>query len=130
MEAPSAQAIVKYVKRTYPHNYDEVMTALEIITDRRGINLGPSKITISTVGVIPGIARLAAEKQPYHLAVSLHGAPEAERAELVPVSRRWPLEPTSRASQALLPGSRRGSALPLARDHRHDQSRCARLVDR
>jgi len=73
------------------HNYDAVMTALEIITDRRGQNIGPGRITISTVGVVPGILRLAEEKQPYNLAVSLHGATEAERAALVPVSARWPL---------------------------------------
>jgi 23S rRNA (adenine2503-C2)-methyltransferase len=73
------------------HNYDAVMTALEIISDRRGLNIGPSRMTISTVGVVPGILRLAEEKRPYHLAVSLHGASEEERAALVPVSRRWPL---------------------------------------
>jgi 23S rRNA (adenine2503-C2)-methyltransferase len=73
------------------HNYDAVMTALEIIADRGGLNIGPSKITLSTVGVVPGILRLAEEKRPYHLAVSLHGATEAERSPLVPVSARWPL---------------------------------------
>ena len=73
------------------HNYDAVMTALEIIADRGGLNLGPGRITISTVGVVPGILRLAAEGRPYHLAVSLHGATEAQRGALVPVSRRWPL---------------------------------------
>ncbi|MEN9572415.1 MAG: rRNA ((2503)-C(2))-methyltransferase RlmN [Verrucomicrobiota bacterium] len=73
------------------HNYDAVMKALEIISDRRGLNLGPSKITISTVGVVPGILRLAAEQRPYQLAVSLHGATEEERSALVPASRRWPL---------------------------------------
>lgn len=73
------------------HNYDAVMTALETISDRRGLNLGPSRITISTVGVVPGILRLAAEQRPYHLAVSLHGATEEERSALVPASRRWPL---------------------------------------
>jgi 23S rRNA (adenine2503-C2)-methyltransferase len=73
------------------HNYDAVMAALEIISDRRGLTIGPSRITISTVGVVPGILRLAEEKRPYHLAVSLHGASEEERAALVPVSRRWPL---------------------------------------
>ena len=73
------------------HNYDAVMTALEIVTDRRGLNIGPGRITISTVGVVPGILRLAAEQQPYNLAVSLHGATEAERSALVPVSARWPL---------------------------------------
>jgi 23S rRNA (adenine2503-C2)-methyltransferase len=73
------------------HNYDAVMTALEIISDSRGLKLAPSRITISTVGVVPGILRLAEEQQPYKLAVSLHGATEAERAALVPVSQRWPL---------------------------------------
>ena len=73
------------------HNYEHVMRALEIITDDRGLNLGPTRISISTVGVVPGILRLAAEGRPYNLAVSLHGASEAERAALVPASKRWPL---------------------------------------
>lgn len=73
------------------HNYDAVMTALEIVTDPRGLNLGPSRISISTVGVVPGIRRLAGERRPYNLAVSLHGSRAEERAALVPVSRRWPL---------------------------------------
>jgi 23S rRNA (adenine2503-C2)-methyltransferase len=73
------------------HNYDAVMTALEIISDNGGLNIGPRHISISTVGVVPGILRLAAERRPYHLAVSLHGATEEERSALVPASRRWPL---------------------------------------
>jgi 23S rRNA (adenine2503-C2)-methyltransferase len=73
------------------HNYDAVMAALDIISDRRGINIGPARISISTVGVVPGILRLAEERRPYGLAVSLHGASEEERAALVPISQRWPL---------------------------------------
>ncbi len=73
------------------HNYDNVLAALDIITDDRGLNLTASRVSISTVGVVPGILRLAGERQPYNLAVSLHGATEAERAALVPVSARWPL---------------------------------------
>lgn len=73
------------------HNYDAVMTALEIIREPGGLNIGPSRITLSTVGVVPGILRLAREKQPYHLAVSLHGASDEERSALVPAGRRWPL---------------------------------------
>ena len=74
------------------HNYDSVMTALEIITDARGMGIAPSRVTISTVGVVPGILRLADEARPYNLAVSLHDATQAGRAALVPASRRWPLD--------------------------------------
>jgi 23S rRNA (adenine2503-C2)-methyltransferase len=89
------------------HNYDAVMTALEIITDRRGLNIGPSKITISTVGVVPGILRLAGEQQPYNLAVSLHGATEEERLALVPVSSRWPLAELMAACRTYFAQTRR-----------------------
>ena len=74
------------------HNYDAVMTALEIVTERRGINLGPSHVSVSTVGVVPGILRMAEENRPYNLAVSLHAATDAERHALIPASRRWPLQ--------------------------------------
>jgi 23S rRNA (adenine2503-C2)-methyltransferase len=74
------------------HNYDSVIHALGSISDVRGAGIGPSKIAISTVGVVPGILRLAEEAQPYRLAVSLHGSTEDERAALVPASKRWSLE--------------------------------------
>lgn len=73
------------------HNYDSVMQALKIITDPRSSRIGPSRITISTVGVVPGIIRFAEEQQPYNLAVSLHAATDAERTALVPSNARWPL---------------------------------------
>jgi 23S rRNA (adenine2503-C2)-methyltransferase len=74
------------------HNYDDVMQALAIVTDRGGINIGPTRITVNTVGVVPGIIRMARERRPYHLGVSLHGSTDAERAALVPVNHRWPLD--------------------------------------
>ncbi len=74
------------------HNYDAVMTATEILCDSAGLSLGTKQITLSTVGVIPGIVRLADEGRPIHLAVSLHGATQEERAALVPVARKWPLD--------------------------------------
>jgi 23S rRNA (adenine2503-C2)-methyltransferase len=73
------------------HNYDSVMQALDAISDVRGIGIGPSKIAISTVGVVPSILRLAEEARPYRLAVSLHGSTEEERSALVPASKRWSL---------------------------------------
>ncbi len=74
------------------HNYDAVMTATEILCDTAGLSLGTKQITLSTVGVVPGILRLADEGRPIHLAVSLHGATQAERAALVPVAKKWPLD--------------------------------------
>jgi len=74
------------------HNYQATMKALDILTDHHGLALAPKHITISTVGIVPGIRQLADEKRPYKLAVSLHGATDEERQALVPPARRWPLD--------------------------------------
>ncbi len=73
------------------HNYEATMAALDTVMDHRGLAIGPRFITLSTVGVVPGIRRLTAERRPVRLAVSLHGATDEERARLVPPARRWPL---------------------------------------
>ncbi len=74
------------------HNYDSVMHAIDILRDEAGLALGAERITLSTVGVIPGILRLAREQRPINLAVSLHAATQAGRGALVPVAKRWPLD--------------------------------------
>ena len=74
------------------HNYDAVMHAIDILRDDGGLALAAERITLSTVGVVPGILRLAREQRPLHLAVSLHAADQAERAALVPAARKWPLD--------------------------------------
>jgi 23S rRNA (adenine2503-C2)-methyltransferase len=73
------------------HNYDAVMQALEIISDRRGLNVGPAKISISTVGIAPAIRRMADEQRPYNLAVSLHAVTDEERSAIMPANKRWSL---------------------------------------
>jgi len=84
------------------HNYDAVMKAIDILRDGNGLALGAKKITLSTVGVVPGIRRLAEEKRPFHLAVSLHGATQEERAALVPAARKWPLDELMDACRAYI----------------------------
>ncbi len=74
------------------HNYDAVMHAIDILRDSSGLAIAAERITLSTVGVVPGILRLAQEKRPLHLAVSLHAANQAERAALVPAAKKWPLD--------------------------------------
>jgi 23S rRNA (adenine2503-C2)-methyltransferase len=74
------------------HNYDTVMKAMDIVSDVRGASIGPSRIAISTVGLVPNILRMAEENRPYRLAVSLHGSTEIERSTLVPTSKKWNLE--------------------------------------
>ena len=70
-------------------NYGPVWTAVERIHAELG--LSARRLTVSTVGLVPGIRRLAAEALPVNLAVSLHAANDAKRDELVPINRRWPL---------------------------------------
>jgi 23S rRNA (adenine2503-C2)-methyltransferase len=71
-------------------NYDAVWAAIERCnTD---IGLAARHLTISTVGVVPGIRRLAAERLQVNLAVSLHAANDELRTSLVPLNRRYPLE--------------------------------------
>ncbi len=73
------------------HNYESVMTAVDILCDKRGLSLAGKRISVSTVGHVPGIRRLTEEKRNISLAVSLHGATDIDRNALVPLGRRWPL---------------------------------------
>jgi 23S rRNA (adenine2503-C2)-methyltransferase len=75
------------------HNYEATMAALDRLKDRRGFAFGERRMTISTVGLIPGIDRFAAEQRQINLAISLHAATDELRTRLVPVNARYPLEP-------------------------------------
>lgn len=70
-------------------NYDATWSAVHRIHDDLG--LGARHLTLSTVGIVPGIRRLAAADLPVNLAVSLHAADDELRDRLVPINRRYPL---------------------------------------
>ncbi len=91
-ESPRLRNVVLMGMGEPLHNYEEVMRAVDILRDPSGLSLGAERITLSTVGVVPGIRRMADEARPIHLAVSLHAATQEERAALVPAARRWPLD--------------------------------------
>ena len=73
-------------------NYDETMRALKLINAGKGANLGARHITLSTCGVVPGFAKLAAEGIQFELSVSLHAPNDTLRNELMPVNKRWPID--------------------------------------
>jgi len=73
-------------------NYDETMRALKLINAGKGPNLGARHITLSTCGVVPGFAKLAAEGIQFELSVSLHAPNDDLRSQLMPVNKRWPID--------------------------------------
>ena len=73
-------------------NFGNVELVLRILTDPDGPGFSPRRITLSTVGLVPGIRRLAASGLQVNLAISLSGTTDAQRSRLMPVNRRYPLE--------------------------------------
>ncbi|MGI8755224.1 MAG: 23S rRNA (adenine(2503)-C(2))-methyltransferase RlmN [Acidimicrobiales bacterium] len=86
-------------------NYDRTWEAVHRIHDDLGI--GARHLTLSTVGVVPGIVRLTTADLPVNLAVSLHLANDAERDALVPINRRYPLAVLAEACAAYVEGTHR-----------------------
>jgi len=74
------------------HNYDETMRAMRILTDEHGFDMSPRRITLSTVGLLPALERLATEKVMPNLAISLHAPTDLQRGELVPINRKYGID--------------------------------------
>ena len=73
-------------------NYDNTMKAVNILNDDEGIRLGARNMTISTVGLVPQILRLAEEPYQVNLAISLHAPNDRLRSRIMPVNARWNIE--------------------------------------
>ena len=78
-------------------NYRATGDAITRLLDPEGMDMAARNVTVSTVGVVPGIARLAADHPQVGLAVSLHAADDELRDRLVPINRRWPLREVEKA---------------------------------
>jgi len=73
-------------------NLDSLLPALRIILDKRAFDFSPRRVTVSTCGWVPGIARLAEEDLRIQLAVSLNASEDTTRTKLMPVNRKYPLD--------------------------------------
>ncbi len=80
-------------------NYDRWYASVERLHDPQGFNLGARNLTVSTVGLVPGIRRLASEKLPINLAISLHAPNDELRSALMPVNKKYPITELMAATQ-------------------------------
>ncbi len=73
-------------------NYDNVLRAIKIINAEDGLNIGARHISISTVGIIEGIKKLAKENLQINLAISLHSPNNKLREQIMPINKKYPIE--------------------------------------
>jgi 23S rRNA (adenine2503-C2)-methyltransferase len=73
------------------HNYDSTMKALRMLHAEHGLAVSPRRVTLSTVGIVPGLERLAREPLMPNLAISLHATTDEQRTALVPPNKKYPL---------------------------------------
>jgi 23S rRNA (adenine2503-C2)-methyltransferase len=81
-------------------NWDAVSTALTILNDPAGMGIGARHITVSTVGVLPGIEALARRPEQFRLAISVHAPSDELRRSLMPISLKYPLSAVTEAAAA------------------------------
>lgn len=80
-------------------NWEAVDTALTILQHPDGCGIGARHITLSTVGILPNLAKFAARPEQFRLALSLHAPTPALRGQLMPIERKYPLPDVVKALQ-------------------------------
>ena len=80
-------------------NYASVLHAIRILHDPAGLSIGARRITVSTVGLVPQIRRLAGEGLPLGLAISLHAITDEKRGQIVPLAKRYSLAELQEAAR-------------------------------
>ena len=73
-------------------NYDNVMNAIRIINNQKGLNIGARHISVSTSGVVPRIYDFANEELQCTLSISLHATNDEKRSSMMPVNNAYPLK--------------------------------------
>ena len=83
-------------------NYDNVMKAIKILNNQKGINMGARHISISTSGIVPNIYKLADENIQCTLSISLHSASNEKRSEMMPINKKYNIEELIKACKYYL----------------------------
>ena len=78
-------------------NYDNVMNAIKIINNQKGLNIGARHISISTSGIVPKIYELADRKMQCTLSISLHSTTNEKRSEMMPINNAYNIEELMKA---------------------------------
>ena len=81
-------------------NWSAVDVALSILNAPDGLGIGARHITVSTVGILPGMAALARRPEQFRLAISLHATTTAQRLGIMPIEKKYDLEAVLRAAGA------------------------------
>jgi 23S rRNA (adenine2503-C2)-methyltransferase len=87
-------------------NFENVMAAMRIVLDKKGIGLAPKHVTLSTSGIVPGIEKLAKEAVRPKLAISLNASNDEQRDLLMPINKKYPLKELLAACKHFPTGSR------------------------
>lgn len=88
-------------------NYDQVLSAIRAMTDGNRFGLAPSRITLSTVGVIPRMLDLTRDIPAIQLALSLHAPTQALRQQIVPTAKAWPIDKLIEAADYFIQRSKK-----------------------
>jgi 23S rRNA (adenine2503-C2)-methyltransferase len=83
-------------------NYENVMSAIKILNDQKGFNLGARHFSISTAGIVDGIKKLADEPLQINLAISLHAPDDELRSKLMPINKKYPIKKIMEAVDAYI----------------------------
>jgi len=89
-------------------NFENLIKALEIMSDENGLFIVPGRVTVSTAGIVPKIFEFAALDRRPNLAISLSAANDELRDRLMPINKRWPIEKLFEAAKAFEKTLKRG----------------------
>ena len=114
-------------------NYDNVIKAIRLINDPKGLNIGARHISVSTCGLIDGILRLAEENIQCNLCISLHSSRDEVRSDMMPINKRYNISELMDACKKYIEKTNRRITFEYAlvdgvNDSREDALHLARLL--